>query len=289
MPDIRFGNSSYFLYLLMMVAFTWLLYAWLKPRGERFRFNVLLTILMSGFLLHVLKLVLVSDYRAAWPQSLTLASLENLCAISTVVFPFFFLSRKTILLDYLVIVGTLSGLMAFLVPTEGLGRQPFEAAIIRFYYAHFVVFAVPFLTAKLGMHKIDVRRIFKLFPLVYGAMVVVMVNEWMLNAFGIVNATFLDYQSGNFRNTAFVFGIPDIIAFLKPYVYVFVPGFMLTHPVTGEPMHWPLVWAMLPIFIYGTLGAVMTCFFYEGEETRKSLKTLMVTLKLAKPAEEKTP
>ena len=289
MPDIRFGNSSYFLYLVMMVALTWLLYVLLKPRSERFRFMTLFMILVSGFLLHFLKLVLVSDYRAAWPQSLTLSSLENLCAISTVLFPFFFISNKRILKDYMVIVGTLSGLLAFLVPTEGLGRQPFEAAIIRFYYAHFVVFAVPFLMAKLGVHQIDVKRIFKLFPLVYGAMVLVMVNEWMLNAFGIVNATFMDYRTGNFRNTAFVFGIPDIIAFLKPYVYLFVPRFMLTHPVTGDPMHWPLFWAMLPVFVYGTIGAVMTCFFYEGEQTRKTFKRLMMTLTRSKPSQEKTP
>jgi hypothetical protein len=223
MPTIAYGNSSYLLYILMLVVLTYILYAFLKKRSERFRFFFLFSLLIFAFVLHFLKIIVVESYKAGLPYTLSLISVENICAFSTVFFPFMFLSKNKTIKDYMIIVGTISGLAAFFIPAEGFGRDPFQGNVVRFYIAHYIIFVVPFLMAKLKMHQISYARLWKLPLIVYFVMFVVMLNEVMLNVFGIVNAHYTDYYSGNFRNTAFVFGIPNILEPFKPIVYFLTP------------------------------------------------------------------
>jgi hypothetical protein len=274
MPIIAYGNSSYLLYILMLVLLTYIIYLFLKPRSERFRFFFLFSLLVFAFVLHFAKIFIVDSYREGLPYSLTLASLENICAVSTVFFPFLFLSKNKTIKDYMVIVGSISGLVAFLIPAEGLGRLPFQGNVIRFYIAHYIIFVVPFMMAKLKMHQIDYRRLWKLPLMVYFVMFIVLINELFLNLFGIVNATFADYQSGNFRNTAFVFGIPDILEPFKSFVYFLTPKIFLKNPFTDTILHWPIIWAAIPIYVYGYFAGTMAYFYFDGERTRVFFKEL---------------
>jgi hypothetical protein len=124
------------------------------------------------------------------------------------------------------------------------------------------------LMAKLKMHQIDYRRLWKLPLLVYLVMFIVLLNELFLNLIGIVDATFADYQSGNFRNTAFVFGIPDILEPFKSFVYVLTPKVFLKNPFNDTLLHWPIIWATVPIYIYGYFIGTMAYFYFDGERTR---------------------
>jgi hypothetical protein len=274
MPGIDYGTSSYFLYIAIMVALTVFLDLLLRKRSDRTKSMVLFVLLLSAFLLHFLKIVMVERYQTGLPQSWRYASLENICAVSVVVFPWIFLSKSTTLKDYMVIVGTLSGLAAFLIPTEGLGKEPFEAGVIRFYYSHFIIFVVPFLMARWKIHRISLRRVFVLPFLVYGVMLLVLANEFVLNAIGIVDGSFELYRTAEFRNSAFVFGIPEILSDFKPYVYALTPKVFLSDPVTGAAVHWPIIWAVVPLYIYGIVLASVTCFVFEPSASRLELRTL---------------
>ncbi|MCF7932749.1 MAG: hypothetical protein K9K93_06230 [Acholeplasmataceae bacterium] len=279
MASIDYGTPSYFLYIGIMVALTAFFDVLFKNRSTRVKTLVLFLLLLSAFGLHFLKLILVERYARGLPYTVTYASLENICAVSVIVFPWIFLSRHRGLRDYMVIVGTLSGLAAFLIPTEGIGRDPFSAGVLRFYYSHFVIFVVPYLMARWKLHRIDLRRIFVLPFYVYGVMALIMVNEFVLNALGLVNATFQDYLSAEFRNTAFVFGIPEILSDFKPFMYALTPKVFLTHPITGDFLHWPILWVMIPLYLYGIVLASMVCFFFEGTRSRALLKGLFIQTK----------
>ena len=274
MPGIDYGTSSYFLYIAIMVALTAVLNLLFKKRSTATKTKVLFMLLLSAFALHFLKIVMVERYQSDLPQSWRYASLENICAVSVVVFPWIFISKSTRLKDYMVIVGTLSGLAAFLIPTEGLGKQPFEAGVIRFYYSHFIIFVVPFLMARWKIHRISLKRVFVLPFLVYGVMTLVLANEFVLNAIGIVDGSFELYRTAEYRNSAFVFGIPEILSDFKPFVYALTPKVFLSDPVTGAAVHWPVIWAVVPLYIYGIALATVTCFVFEPSASRADLRSL---------------
>ncbi|MBE0701089.1 MAG: YwaF family protein, partial [Acholeplasmataceae bacterium] len=227
-PNIDYGNSSYFLYFAFLVGVTAGLYFFLKKRSERFRWVALFLIVLSAFLLHFLKIWMITDYRNNLPYSYSYMTMDNICAVNAILFPFIFLSKSKLLKDYMVILGILSGLMAFIIPIDGFNNQPFDPKVIRFYYSHYVIFAVPFLMGALKVHRIDIRRILVLPLIVFGVMGLVLVNEIFLNLVGIIDTTFTNYYSGEFRNQAFVFGIPEVLSGFKAIVYPMTPKIFLT-------------------------------------------------------------
>jgi hypothetical protein len=150
--------------------------------------------LLSAFLLHFLKLYLIMDYRNSFPSSITYASFENICAVNAIIFPFLYLSNHKLSKDYMIIIGVISGLIAFVIPPDGLGRHFLDPIVIRFYFSHYMIFAVPFLMYKFKMHQVDYKHLFRVMFYLYGVLTLILINEFLLNMLGIVNATFADYK-----------------------------------------------------------------------------------------------
>jgi hypothetical protein len=105
-------------------------------------------------------------------------------------------------------------------------------------------------------------------------MALVLINEFMMNALGIVDATFADYATGNFRNSAFVFGIPDQLAAARPIARFLTPKVFLYHPITGEFMHWPLIWVFFPLLAVTLPIGTMMYLIFERKQTINYIKSI---------------
>jgi hypothetical protein len=278
-PVIEFFNISYFFYIFILILLTYILYKLLKNRSYKVKYYTLFIMLLSAFLLHFLKLYLIVDYRNGFPSSITYASFENICAVNAIIFPFLYLSNHKLSKDYMIIIGVISGLIAFVIPPDGLGRHIYDPIVIRFYFSHYMIFAVPFLMYKLNMHQVDYKNLFKVMFYLYGVLTIILINEFLLNMLGIVNATFSDYQSGNFRNTAFVFGIPEFLRPAEPFMNFLTPKIFLYHPITLEAMHWPLIWLFIPL-LFGTITLGTTLYLiFNRELTLKYLYQIFIKTK----------
>jgi len=247
---IEYLNFFYFLYIALALALLAGLYFLLRKKSERTVSAVLFGILFASFILHFLKLTF-EEYQRWMPRAIMTVTPENICAVSVLVFPWFFLSRKNLLKDYMFYFGILSGLGATVVPVDIIGRGAFELEVIRFYFAHIIIWVVPLLMVMLKQHTLDYKRIFKVPFLFYIVLCVILANEVMLTGAGFVHIDYL--FSSEFRNAAMIFGPnPDIdpigrlFVTLTPKLFQSVP----VGPNAGEVFYWPVIWLMIPGYIY---------------------------------------
>ena len=108
--QVAIGNWLYILIILGLFLVIFLLIIFTKHRSYKFNYWFIFSILMLNFVLHFLKIFLpFENYFYGLPYSLLRISLENICAVSVVVFPFIYLSKNNYLKDVMIIVGIMSG------------------------------------------------------------------------------------------------------------------------------------------------------------------------------------
>ncbi len=251
--NVEFGNVFYFMYIILAILLITGLYFLLRKKNEQTVKYVLFGILMFNFVLHFLKLAF-PPYVNSLPESVHKSSLENICAASTVLFPFFFLiPKKTVIHDYIYFIGFMGGLLALIYPTEALGEKWYAFDTVRFYFCHIILLSVPILSALLGYHKPKLKRCWAM-PLFFLAHeTVIMLNEIVLIKIGIIDATLESFLSRASRNNSFVHGpTPDMdgvgrfLTALCPEIFkkdIFgING--------GVDFYWPVVWLIIPAFVY---------------------------------------
>ena len=145
-------SLTHILYLLGCAIVCTSLYFILKNKSEKTKKATLLAIMFASLVIHFLKLFTPKYYNDL-PQSLRSITPESLCAISTLIFPFIFISKNKALRDYMVVFGTLSGIATLLIPGDLLGTPVNDIEITRFFFAHLVIFMCPFLTYVFNIHR----------------------------------------------------------------------------------------------------------------------------------------
>ncbi len=250
---VKLGNGFYFLYIGIAAVFFLLLLLILWKRGERTKRAVLLAILFFNFALHYLKQAF-PPYINDQPQSLSRSTVQNLCAVSTVFFPFIFLIKKqNILHDFMYFIGMCGGFAALAFPTEALGMPAFAFDTIRFYLCHISLFAVPLASAVLGLYRPRLSRFWAI-PLLFLLWeTVICLNEFYMIGVGLVKAKPADLLNAGFRNSSFAFGVRPDFAWAKKLFDPLVPSFFRTdafHINGGKPFYFPVLWLIVPAFVY---------------------------------------
>ena len=262
---VEVGNFYYYLYFVFAGLITIGCIYFLRKKNDKFKNRFIMGLLISAFVLHFAKL-LFSPYNDLFPESIRKVTFENICAISTLVFPFLFLSKNKVLRDYMLVMGIASGLAAYLYPTEAIfdtfdsiyfGRKgAFSFDVIRFYYAHLIIFLAPFLMGYFKLHVFSFKRIAYFSAMVVMTLALIFINEFILLLLGWINPyTFYDV---NIRNSSFVFGIPDHYRNVAVIFDVFVFDFLKVHPITKEPFYWPVIWIIVPVFIWAPVLAFLS-------------------------------
>ena len=276
---IEYFSFYSFLYIGFAVILLIGLYLLLRNRSRRVTEIVLFCLLLSGFILHFLKLF--SEYYRDWmPRALMTITPENLCAVSTLVFPWLYLSKKKILKDYMFYVGVLSGFCATVYPMGAVGLSAFEFETLRFYYCHILIWVVPMLMVLLKLHTLDYKRILKIPFLIYLALCIILVNEVVLTGAGFVSADYL--FSNSVRNMSLIFGPSPEVAILGKLFTALTPGVFMRAPVgvnAGSVFYWPLIWMVIPVYVYFCVYAILIAMPFEYKNMKRDILSLAAKFK----------
>lgn len=249
---IKIGNIAYIIELFITISVVIVSYFMLKNKTKRFQYNYLLIWLFAGFALHFLKQLVYRDF-----GQLHKSTAENICAVSTIVFPFIMLiKRKSVLHDFMFLIGIVGGLAGVLYPTEALGKSMFTFETIRFYFCHMSLFAVPLLLALLDLRRPNIKK-WWLIPLCFlGYQVIILINTALVTFTGMVTRegyTALDlFLSRQYLNNSFTFGPTDDMGAVGEFIGNLALPFMkkdIFNLNNGGVFYWPVIWLLVPSYV----------------------------------------
>lgn len=256
MEQLNFSNIWYVLSLILLLVIPLTLYLLLKNKSDKIVKFTLLGLAIGNFLLHFLK-ILHPSYLEDINYSLVRMSLENICAVSTVILPFAMICKSKTIKGYFYLIAFLGGLMAVILTTEPNGRYIYDFESIRYYVCHYILFTVPILAIALKEFKPDFKSSVWMPLMFFAGQTIIFLNEIFLAKVGLVEHTAESFLSGDYRNAAFVFGpntefkyLVDKIGFLVPEIF--------TKNIFGiegvGDFYWPVIWLLIPVVIFFPLA-----------------------------------
>ena len=178
---VKLFNFWYFFFVFLAAATVIVPYVLLRNKSQKTKKIVIFIMLILNLALHFLKLTFPPYSTNPPEKAIRDISFINVCATSVLFFPFIFISKSDTAKDYMVYLGIISGFLAVFYPTEALNKSVFTLDLWRFYFCHIVIFAAPLLTVLLGVHKLDIRRIWKI-PFCIMAMLLFIVCNQVLQS-----------------------------------------------------------------------------------------------------------
>lgn len=274
---IEMFNGWYFFWLLVSAGAIVGLYFLLKNKSTKVQKIVLFSFLAVGLLLHFLK-VYIPPYSVDEARMLRDAWFVNICAANIALFPFLYLIKNKYVKDYMFYIGVLSGLLALLYPEEPLAKsnQLGETLdILRFYYHHWMVMAIPLLMVLLKQHKLSYKRVLCVPIGLLLLMLFIILNQVFQSELGYIPLRDDNMFDVNFKNTSYIWGpdgdtIGEILA-------IFCPDFFKTIPVgpyAGQEKYWPWFWMIFPAFILITPLSFGLSMIFDHKNFSHDMKTL---------------
>ena len=275
---VKLFNFWYFFFIIISAATIVGLYFLLRKKSEKTKKIVLVSILFFNLALHFLKLTF-PPYSNDPDKAMRDVWFINVCATSVLFFPFLFLSKSKTAKDYMVFLGCISGFLALLYPTEAINRSVWTFDLWRFYICHFIIFAVPTLMMLLGLHKLDIRRLWKM-PICVSAMLLFIIcNQILQSELGIISLRSQDIFNINFHNPSLIWGPTDGVAVIFSWL---TPDFMKTIPwgeFAGQEKYWPFFWMLPGVIVYFLLIPLLMCFIFDFKGTVKSFEDIFKRMK----------
>lgn len=269
---IDFSDPLYYFFPLAGGAFFVALYFLLRHRSARTQNIVLFALLAINFALHFLKLLFPPYSTQDSAVALQKITPENICAINTMLFPFFFLKKGGVGCDFMFYVGLISGIAACWMPDSIADCTPFDFDCIRYYYCHTVLWVVPLLMVIFRLHALNYRRIIFV-PLIYILeLVVIVANEVALVALGLDQLKYL--LSVDHGNGGLAFGpYSDLEGTAAiEFLLALVPPFF--KPSAENPYYTPAVWQLFPAVILGCPLGFLMCLYWEYKHFSSDVKRL---------------
>ena len=260
---VELFSWSYFFFILVNLGAFFGLYFLFRRRSARAKWWVVFSLLVANFLLHFLSplylgIGFASEYRPGMGyvnRGVDRIFLNNICAVSAVLFPFLFLSKDRFWRSGMVFVGVLSGILAMLLPTEALGNQVStwqqHVNLWRFYIQHAIIWIAPMLMLAFGMHRLRWRDVW-ISP-VYMVLVfcLIVTNSAIRQVLGSTGNMLNSNNSMQWR--------PD--EGLRVLFNWLIPDFMTRVPLgpnAGAYAYWPILYLVPAIFFYLTIFAALT-------------------------------
>ena len=284
---IAMFNFWYVFWIILAVGTIAGLYYFLKEKSVKTQKLVLFSFLVVGFLLHFLK-AYIPPYSVDEARHLRDSWFVNICAANIALFPFFFFSKKDYIKDYMFYLGVLSGVLALVYPQEPMAKLDQAAEqldIIRFYYHHWMVMAVPLLMVMLGLHKPSWKRVLAAPIGLLQLMLFIILNQVLMSELGFVPLhSQQDFLAIGYKNTSYIWGPGENDA-IGSFFALFTPEFLKTVPVgeyAGQEKYWPWFWMIIPVFTIVTPLSFLQCMIFDGKNFVADCKAFFAKFKKEK-------
>lgn len=281
---IAMFNFWYFFWLAVGIGATVGLYLLLKKCSVKCQKAVLFSFLAFGLLLHFLK-VYIPPYSVDEARMLRDSWFVNICAANIALFPFMFFSKKDTVKDYMFYIGVISGLIAFVYPQEPIAKVDQSAEqldILRFYYHHWQLLAIPLLTVLLGHHKLSYKRVWVAPVGLLVLMLFIILNQVFQSELGFIplhsNENFLGI---GYKNTSYIWGpgendaIGNVFAIFTPEIFKIVP----VGQYAGQVKYWPWFWIIVPVFVLVTPLAFLICMIFDSKNFWRDIQKIKDLIK----------
>lgn len=267
---IPLGSSTHIIGIILYLLILVFSCIFIKKIDMKKRKFIVFFLLSFGFCLHFAKL-LFPPYRNLWPKSIRKVTFENICAVSTICFPFFYLSKNKYLRDYMFYLGLISGTAAILFPmTDYYPYFTFDT--FRYYICHIIISLAPLLMVVSGIHHLNYHRILMvsvIFIIVEGLLAIndVFMVKWHLN--------------DHYTNFSLPFGLEEkhlnALGKLQNIILIFVPVFLrnknyIFSGITTQFV--PVAWLIIPVFIYLTLGSFLLSLIFDFPHIQSDFRLL---------------
>lgn len=276
---IAMFNGWYFFWLILSAGAIVGLYFGLRNQSPKVQKGVLFGLLAFGLLLHFLK-VYIPPYSVDEARMLRDSWFVNICGANIALFPFFFWSKNDKVKDYMFYIGALSGLIALFYPQEPIAKVDQYAEqldIVRFYYHHWMVLAVPLLMVLFGHHKLSYKRILSAPTGLLLLMLFIMLNQIFQSEMGFIPLR----DRGNFfgidyKNTSYIWG-PGTNDAIGDFLALFTPDFFKTVPVgefAGQEKYWPWFWMITPVYLLVTPLSFLLSMIFDHKSLKLDIKAV---------------
>lgn len=276
---IAMFNGWYFFWLILSAGALLGLYFGLRNKSVKLQKGVLFGLLAFGLLLHFLK-VYIPPYSVDEARMLRDSWFVNICGANIALFPFFFWSKNDKIKDYMFYIGVLSGLIALFYPQEPIAKSNQageQLDIIRFYYHHWMVMAVPLLMVLFGHHKLSYKRILSAPTGLLLLMLFIILNQIFQSEMGFIPLRDRgDFFGIGYKNSSYIWGPGENDA-IGSFLALFTPEFFKTVPVgefAGQLKYWPWFWMIVPVFVLVTPLSFGLCMIFDRKSLAGDLKTL---------------
>ena len=275
---IAMFNGWYFFWIALAVGITLGLYFGFKNTSVTTQKAVLFGLLALGLLFPFLK-AYIPPYSVDEARHLRDSWIENICGANIALFPFLFFSKNKYIKDYMYYIGMISGLIALFYPQEPMAKVDQLAEswdIVRFYFHHWMLLAVPLLMLLWGHHKLSWKRILVAPVGLLLLMLFIILNQVFQSELGFIPLRSNDIFAIGYKNTSYIWG-PGANDAIGSFLALFCPDFFKTIPVgqfAGQEKYWPWFWLIIPAFIQATPIAFGLCMIFDHKNFARDVKAL---------------
>lgn len=249
---LQIGNLCYYLTIIIMILICVGLCLFLKNKSSKTIKFTLLGIALFNFLLHFLK-ILHPSYLSNIKLSVIRMSMENICALSTVLLPLAMIMKNKVFKSYLYFISFLGGLMAVIISTDPVGKPIYEFNSIRYYICHYILFIIPIVACVTKEFTPKIKHALWMPLMFLIGETIILLNELLLWGVGLVDYDIAKFLSADFRNAAFVFGPNDAGKTMVDKLIFLVPKLFRTNVFKIDGVgdfYWPVIWLLIPSIIF---------------------------------------